>query len=69
MDFIVGNAGFVLKKRDAALLKLLIEEALNADTHSLGSLARERVIEKFSNNSRKSDLLKLLDKFNKGNIK
>ena len=49
MDFIVGDTGFILKKRDAGILKLLIEKALNADTHSLGSLARERVVEKFSN--------------------
>jgi len=69
MDFIVGDTGFILKKHDAGMLKSLIEKALNADTHSLGSLARERIIEKFSNHKRKSDLLKLLLMFNKGDIR
>ena len=62
MDFIVGDSGFVLQKRDAGMLKILIEKALDADTHSLSSLARERVVEKFSNHKRKSDLLKLIMK-------
>jgi glycosyltransferase involved in cell wall biosynthesis len=66
MDFIAGDAGFVLKKRDAGLLKLLIDRALHSDIHSLASLARERVVEKFSSKNRKSDLLKLLYKFKKG---
>ena len=66
MDFIAGDAGFVLKKRDEGLLKLLIDRALHSDTHSLASLARERVVEKFSSKNRKSELLKLLHKFKKG---
>jgi hypothetical protein len=69
MDFIAGDAGFVLKKLDAGLLKLLIDRALHSDTHSLASLARERVVEKFSSKNRKSELLKLLHKFKKGDKK
>jgi glycosyltransferase involved in cell wall biosynthesis len=66
MDFIVGDTGFVLKKRDAGMLKSLIDKALDADTHSLASLARERVVEKFSSQKRKYDLQKLLHKLNRG---
>jgi glycosyltransferase involved in cell wall biosynthesis len=66
MDFIVGDTGFILKKRDAGLLKLLLDKALDADTHSLSSLARERVVEKFSSKKRKYELQNLLHKFNKG---
>jgi len=55
-----------LIKRDAGMLKSLIGKALDADTQSLARRARERVVEKFSNHRRKTELLKLLQKFNNG---
>ena len=66
MDFIAGDSGFILIKRDAGMLKSLIGKALDADTQSLALRARERVVEKFSNHRRKTELLKLLQKFNNG---
>jgi glycosyltransferase involved in cell wall biosynthesis len=67
MDYIVGDTGFVLENRDAQKLKLLIEKALYADTHSLASLARERVVGMFSSQRRKHELQTLLHKFNNEN--
>ena len=69
MDFIVGESGFVLVKRDADMLKSVIQKALTSDTASLGIKARERVVEIFGSNKRKAELLALLQKFNKDNRK
>lgn len=47
LEEIVGNTGFILRKKDIQQLTALIQKALNSDRNKLGVLARERIITKF----------------------
>lgn len=47
LPLIVGDAGFILKKKNSLLLKTLIEEALRTDRKAVGEKARRHIIEKF----------------------
>lgn len=60
MPYIVGETGFVLKNRNATTLKNVIEQALNADSHSLGKSARNRIAENFSEEKRGIEMKKLI---------
>lgn len=60
MDFIAGDSGFVLQKRDPDLLKSIIEQALDTDVESLSQNARSRVVSLFNYKIRKSALLLLI---------
>lgn len=57
MPFIVGNSGFVLEKKNAELLKQLINKALNSDTECLGKMARQRIAENFTEEMRAEKLI------------
>lgn len=61
MPFIVGNSGFVLKKRDSALLNELITQAVNSEKHTLSELARKRIVENFPESRREAELLNAFD--------
>src|ERR1019366_1667408 len=56
---IVGDSGFILKKRDSAELKALIEKALNCNLFDLGKKARKRIADNYTIQNRKEKLLKL----------
>lgn len=60
MPDITGNCGFILTQRNVELLRALINRALSADTETLGHCARDRVMQKYSLEKRRHDLLKLL---------
>lgn len=63
MPEIVGDAGFVLKKRDAVLLKTLIsEKVLHADLDKLAARAREAIIANYHINKRKERFYALIEK-------
>ena len=56
---IIGDSGFILKKRDSSELKHLIEKALLSDLPDLGKKARKRIADNYTIQSRKEKLLKL----------
>jgi len=58
---IVRNSGFILEKRDLKMLFDLINNALKADYLKLEKLARERIINNFAINNRKSQLINELE--------
>jgi hypothetical protein len=57
---IVGDSGFVLKKRNSDILVDLINMALNSDIIHLEQKARKRIKDNFSVNKRKKMLLSVL---------
>ena len=57
---IVGDSGFVLKKRNSDMLVDLINMALNSDIIHLEQKARKRIKDNFSVNKRKKMLLSVL---------
>jgi glycosyltransferase involved in cell wall biosynthesis len=62
MPDIVGNTGFVLRKRNEELLYEIIEDLLHrADLELLTVASRNRVVENYSLETRKEELLKLLN--------
>lgn len=61
MPEIVGDAGFVLKKRDVNELKKLIKAALNSDKKTLAKKARQRIQENYTEERRKKELKALID--------
>ena len=54
---IVGDSGFVLKKRDLKQLNDLIETAIESDINTLEKKARKRIMEEFPASKRKEMLL------------
>lgn len=63
MPEIVGDAGFVLKKRDVNMLKKLIsEEVMHADLETLSERARARIIAHYHIHKRKERFHALIDK-------
>lgn len=61
MPKIVGDAGFVLLKRDKKELINLIQKAIQSDKNYLSKKARERIMNNFSENNRKLEMLHLLE--------
>lgn len=59
---IVGDSGFVLKKRKKELLVELFKTALLSDTDRLGTLAREKIHQEFPVTKRKEMLISVLKK-------
>lgn len=57
---IVGESGFVLKKKDAILLKQIIVDALEADLEKLGDFAKKRIKDNFPASRRKELLINTL---------
>jgi glycosyltransferase involved in cell wall biosynthesis len=58
---IIGDAGFVLKKRDIEALKHVIEEALASHREDLSIKARNRIKDLYPEILRKQRLLRLAD--------
>jgi glycosyltransferase involved in cell wall biosynthesis len=61
LDFIVGDSGFLLEKRDNDLLKSVIARAMESDIITLGNKARARVVENFDIKKRRTELLQLVN--------
>jgi glycosyltransferase involved in cell wall biosynthesis len=59
---IVGDSGFMLKHRDREELKMLIQNALNADKVSLKTKARLRIANNYTIEGRRQKLLELCNK-------
>lgn len=62
MPKIVGDSGFILKKRDINELKKLIEIAVNSDKATLAKKSRKRIQENYTEERRKSELKDLIEK-------
>lgn len=60
LDYIIGDSGFLLEKRNEDLLKSIMRKALNGDIIPLSERARNRVVELFNSEIRKSSILKLI---------
>jgi len=59
---IIGNTGYLLKKRDLGLLSQLIQKAqVNPELEELGKLARKRISENFTNEKRERKLCDLIN--------
>jgi len=58
---IIGDSGFILKKRDVQLLKLLIEQALQADKEAFMKKARARIAENYTLKRRTEKLTTLCE--------
>lgn len=62
MPEIVGDAGFVLKRRDLDMLrKLISEEVMHADLETLSERAREAIISRYPLNKRKERFYALIE--------
>jgi glycosyltransferase involved in cell wall biosynthesis len=61
LDYIIGNSGFVLERRDESLMIKVIEMALRSDVEALSAAARQRVVDEFTDERRKAELLQLID--------
>ena len=59
---IIGDAGFILMKRDAGRFRNLLAEAIRCDKKMFSSKARSRIMEKYPEDLRRGQLLKLVDK-------
>lgn len=57
---IIGDTGFILKKKDIALLKNLVEEAVKSDKATLAKKARQRIIENFPEEKREAKLVAVI---------
>ena len=57
---IIGDTGYVLKHRNSAELKRLIDAALDADRQELPVKARKKIVENYSLNRREKELLELI---------
>jgi glycosyltransferase involved in cell wall biosynthesis len=57
---IAGDAGFILKRRDANLLSSLISDALKCDGEKHAIAARQRIMQNFPLQRREDKLLKLI---------
>lgn len=61
---IAGEAGFVLEKRDVRLLENTIRKALNVqNSHELGKIARQHIVNNYSLERRKDNLLSIAEKY------
>jgi glycosyltransferase involved in cell wall biosynthesis len=63
IPFIIGDAGFILEKRDVNLLKSLIENIISRDDlPEIGKKARQRIIENFYPGTRSKVLFDIIEK-------
>ncbi len=60
IPFIIGDTGFVLKKKDKNQLTELINNALKSDRKTLQTKARNRISTEFTEEKRKEKLLSLI---------
>jgi glycosyltransferase involved in cell wall biosynthesis len=58
---IIGDTGFILTNKDPHLLEQLIENALQCDKEKLSAAARKSIIENYSLDKRKLQLLEVID--------
>ena len=54
---IIGNSGFVLRKRDKKMLIGLLEEAMSSKIEELSKLSKQRIKQEFSLKKRKEMLI------------
>ena len=54
---IIGDSGFVLRKRDKKMLIVLLEEAMSSKIEELSKLSKQRIKQEFSVNNRKEMLI------------
>ena len=54
---IIGDTGFILKRKDIALLKNLVDEAVKSDKITLAKKARQRIVENFPEEKREAKLV------------
>jgi glycosyltransferase involved in cell wall biosynthesis len=59
---IIGDSGFVVKKRDVDVLKQVIEQALVCDNAALMKKARARIADNYTLTQRNDKLLQLCEK-------
>lgn len=59
MPEIIGDSGFIVKKRDIALLKKIIEEAIKCNKQALSKKAKKRIEENYTLEKREKKLLAL----------
>ncbi|WP_066510407.1 glycosyltransferase family 4 protein [Rufibacter sp. DG15C] len=62
MPEIVGDAGFVLEKRDSNLLVKVLQKAMASDASTLGNMAREKISNQYPEARREQELLQLLQR-------
>lgn len=58
---IIGESGFILKNKDKTQLLNIIDQRINYNLDKLGQMARKRIMNNYSNDIRKKNLLKILD--------
>lgn len=63
MPKIVGDSGFILKKRDVDELRNLIAQALRSDKEKLAKLARQRIADNFPEEKRQQGLKQLIGQY------
>ena len=61
---IIGESGFVLKKKDEGLLLKLVDKAINCDKEEMAKSAREQIIKNYPINEREK-LITLINKLRK----
>lgn len=59
---IIGNTGFIVKKKDLTLMKAALDQAFASD-FSFGKMAKQRIIENYSFERRELELVKALKKY------
>ncbi len=57
---IIGDTGYIVMKKEKNMLLNSIDNAISASTQNMGKRARERIIDRFSNDKRTEALLKVL---------
>lgn len=62
IPLIIGNTGYILTERDIDKLSQLIEQIIKTPDTKSGKNARERIIQKFPESTRKKELLELCKK-------
>ncbi|MBP6334789.1 MAG: glycosyltransferase family 4 protein [Bacteroidia bacterium] len=63
---IIGDTGFILLKRDIALLEDIVKRALESDAPTLGKAARNRISQNYPLTSRKKEILELCNRLVEG---
>ncbi|MCG3166771.1 MAG: hypothetical protein POELPBGB_02553 [Bacteroidia bacterium] len=58
---IIGDTGFILKKKDVAQLKNLVAEAVKSDKITLAKKARQRIIENFPEEKREEKFMSVIN--------
>ena len=58
---IIGDTGFILKKKDITLLKSLVDEAVKSDKVTLAKKARQRIMENFPEKKREEKLVDVIN--------